>query len=141
MERKDFIKKFAVGGSILFTASVLFSSCSDDDEDLEPTNPDNSGDITVDLNHPDFAALAAVGGYAYKGNIIVFRTGDATYMALSKVCTHSQCTVTYSHSDGDVPCPCHGSRFTTAGVVTAGPAMSNLKSYTVKKDGNSLIIS
>ncbi len=141
MERKDFLKKFAVGGSILLTAPVLFNSCSDDDEDMEPTNPGGSGEVTIDLNHADFAALGAVGGYAYKGNIIVFRTGDNTYMALSKVCTHNQCTVTYSHTDGDVPCPCHGSRFTTAGVVTSGPAMSNLKSYTVNKEGSTLVLS
>lgn len=137
MERKDFLKKFAVGGSILLTAPVLFNSCSDD-EDMEPTNPENPNEIVIDLNHADFSELGTVGGYAYKGNIIVFRTGNDTYMALSKVCTHSQCTITYSHSDGDLPCPCHGSRFTTTGAVTNGPAQSNLKSYTVKKEGNLL---
>lgn len=137
MERKDFIKKFVVSGSILLTAPVLFNSCSDDDEDLEPTNP-GSNEIVIDLNHTDFSALGTVGGYAYKDNIIVFRTGNDSYMALSKLCTHSNCTITYSHTDGDLPCPCHGSRFTTAGVVTNGPAQTNLKSYTVKKEGNTL---
>ena len=140
MERKDFLKRFAVGGSILLTAPILFNSCSDDD-DTDPTNPDNPNGIVIDLNHNDFEALGTVGGYAYKDNIIVFRTGNDTYMALSKVCTHSQCTITYSHSDGDLPCPCHGSRFNTNGAVTNGPAQTNLKSYTVKKEGNTLILS
>ena len=140
MERKDFLKKFAVGGSILLTAPILFNSCSDDD-DTDPTNPDNPNGIVIDLNHNDFEALGTVGGYAYKDNIIVFRTGNDTYMALSKLCTHSQCTITYSHSDGDLPCPCHGSRFNTNGAVTNGPAQTNLKSYTVKKEGNTLILS
>jgi len=138
MERKDFLKKFAIGGSILLTAPVLFNSCSDDEE--EPTNPDNPNEIVIDLNHADFSDLGALGGYAYKDNIIIFRTGNDTYMALSKLCTHSQCTITYSHASGDLPCPCHGSRFTTSGAVTNGPAQTNLKSYMVKKEGNLLKI-
>lgn len=141
MERKDFIKKFALGGSILLTAPLLFNSCSEDEVPVEKENTQNSNEITVDLTSNDFAALATVGGYAYKDNIIVFRTGENTYMALSKLCTHSQCTVTYNHASGNIPCPCHGSTFTTSGQVTNGPANTNLKSYTVKKEGNLLKLS
>lgn len=139
MDRKDFIKKMATGGSILFTAPVLFNACSSDDND--PDDPSNPGSIIVDLNDANFAALGTVGGFAYQGDIIVFRTGENTYVALSKICTHQSCTVTYNHDNGTVPCPCHGSVYTTAGVVTAGPAPSNLKKYSVQKDGNILRIS
>jgi cytochrome b6-f complex iron-sulfur subunit len=143
MERKDFIKKFAIGGSILLTAPVLFNSCSSsDDEDPDPGNGNGGdNDITIDLTSPDYSALSAVGGYAYKGDIIVFRTGDNSYLALSKVCTHSSCTITYSHADGNLPCPCHGSKFSTTGAVLNGPAASSLKKYTVKKEGDTLTIS
>ncbi|WP_297087586.1 Rieske (2Fe-2S) protein [uncultured Draconibacterium sp.] len=142
MERIDFIKKFALGGSILLTAPVIFSSCSDDDEDLEPNPPGNSGnDITINLTSSTYASLGTVGGYAYTGDIIVFRTGQSTYLALSKVCTHQGCTVAYSHSDGNVLCPCHSSRFSTGGAVLNGPATSSLKKYDVEKDGDTLTIS
>lgn len=142
MERKDFLKKFAVGGSILLTAPVLFNSCSDDGDDGGDETPTpNPGGITVDLNSSTFDALGSVGGYAYKGDIIIFRTGDNTYLALSKLCTHSQCTITYDHANGELPCPCHGSKFTTSGTVTTGPANSNLKKYNVKKEGSTLVIS
>ena len=137
MERKEFIKKFAVGGSILLTTPMLFNSCSDDDEDLVPTNPD---EVVINLNAASSADLGTVGGFIYSGNIIVFRTGDNAYLALSKVCTHSQCTVTYNHAAENVPCPCHGSRFSTTGAVLNGPAASALKKYNVKLEGNSLII-
>lgn len=138
MERKDFLKKFALGGSILFTAPILFNSCA---EDVIPEEVDeNSGDgsIEIDLTNANYSALDTVGGYAYKGDIIIFRTGDSSYMALSKLCTHSQCTVTYNHANGNVPCPCHGSIFTTSGQVSNGPANSSLKRYTVTKEGNTL---
>ncbi len=140
MERKNFIKQFALGGSILLTAPVLFNSCSEDD-DMEPTNNNNSGnEITVDLTSTTYATLGTVGGYAYKGDIIIFRTGETSYMALSKICTHQGCTVTYSHDNGNIPCACHGSLFNTGGTVLQGPAASNLKKYTVSKDGDILTI-
>jgi len=141
MERKDFIKQVALGGSILLTAPAFFTSCSKD-EDMEPTNNNNSSSkITVDLTSATYAALGTIGGYAYTGNIIVFRTGETSYMALSKICTHQGCTVTYSYENGNIPCPCHGSLYTTSGTVVRGPATSNLKQYSVSKNGDILTIS
>lgn len=142
MERKDFIKKFTVGGSILLASPIIFNACSKNDDTGNPAgnNNPNQNEIVIDLTNADFSTLGTIGGYAYKGDIIIFRTSETNYVALSKLCTHSQCTVTYSHAKSEVPCPCHGSKFNTSGTVTNGPATSNLKKYTVKKDGNSLKI-
>lgn len=143
MERRKFFRNFAIGGSLLLTAPVLFNSCSDDssDDDNNNNNNNNSGDITVDLNDSAYAGLKTVGGYAYKGDIIIIRSTDTVYLALSKVCTHSQCTVTYNSSSKEIPCPCHGSKFTTNGAVINGPATAPLKTYNVKLNGNILTIS
>ncbi|HSO86845.1 MAG TPA: Rieske (2Fe-2S) protein [Draconibacterium sp.] len=138
MERRKFFRNFAVGGSLLLTAPMLFNSCSDDEPD---SNNNNNNGITVDLTDPAYSALNTVGGYAYKGDIIIIRSTDTVYLALSKVCTHSQCTVTYSSANKNIPCPCHGSLYTTTGAVVNGPAPSPLKSYDVKKNGNILTIS
>src|SRR6056297_1405704 len=124
MERKEFLQKFAVGGSLLLTAPVLFNSCSDGNDDVID-DEENSDDITVDLNHSDYSALGAVGGFAYKGDIIVIRSGETSYIALSKVCTHQGCDVSYNHDDGELPCPCHESRFSTSGAVLQGPATTS----------------
>ena len=141
MKRKDFLKKFAVGGSILFTAPVLFNSCTDEvgDENIKPGGG-NKNDNIIDLTKSAYSELKKAGGFAYKNNIIIFRVSDTSYVALSKLCTHSQCTVTYNHSASELPCPCHGSKFSTSGTVKNGPASSNLKKYNVKKDGDTLII-
>jgi len=136
MERRKFFRNFAVGGSLLLTAPVLFNSCSDDSDDEKTP----AGGITVDLTDPTFAALKTVGGFAYKGDIIIIRSTDTVYLALSKVCTHSNCTVTYNPSSKDIPCPCHGSKFSTEGAVLSPPANSPLKKYNVKQDGNILTI-
>ena len=139
MERRRFFRNFAVGGSLLLTAPVLFNSCSDDSSD-DDNNNNNNGN-TVDLTDPAYANLKTVGGFAYKGDIIIIRSSDTVYLALSKVCTHSQCTVTYNSTNKDIPCPCHGSKFTTTGAVINGPATSPLKKYSVTQNGNILTIS
>ena len=142
MERRKFFRNFALGGSLLLTAPVMFNSCSDDSsEDENNNNNNNNSGNTVDLNDPAYANLKTVGGYAYKGDIIIIRSTDTVYIALSKVCTHSSCTVTYNSSTSELPCPCHGSKFTKEGAVVNGPATSPLKKYNVTQNGNILTIS
>ncbi|KJF43797.1 QcrA and Rieske domain-containing protein [Draconibacterium sediminis] len=142
MKRKEFIKKFAYGGSVLLTAPAIFSACSSSDDDYVPEDPNVPGnDVTIDLSSSTYADLGTVGGFVYAGNIMIFRTSESTYLALSKICTHQGCTVAYVHADGDVVCPCHSSRFTTGGAVVNGPATASLKTYSVQKNGNILTIS
>lgn len=139
MERKDFIKKMAVGGSILLTAPVLLNSCSDGTDEAMDDVENNKG-VTIDLSSNTYQELQTVGGYVYTGNIIVVRVSDSQYIALSSICTHQGCMVEYSSGSTEIVCPCHGSKYTTGGVVTQGPATANLKKYTVTNNGNTLNI-
>ena len=140
MERKDFIRKFAIGGSILLVVPAFLESCSDGNDEII-NNPDgNNNEIVIDLNASSSSELKTVGGFIYSGNIIIIRATETQYIALSKICTHEGCTVKYGATNNDIFCECHGSKFTTAGVVTNGPAPTNLKKYNVKVEGNSLII-
>ena len=141
MKRKDFLSKAAAGGSLLLVSPWYFSSCSsgDDDDDMDPGNG-NNGDVMIDLSDSKYSALADVGGFVYVGNIIVIRTGTDQFTALSKVCTHQQCTVGYDPGTNELPCPCHNSRFNINGGVLNGPASSPLKKFTVTQNGNILNI-
>src|SRR5512143_310612 len=47
------------------------------------------------------------------------------FKALSLVCTHLGCTV--KEDDGGFKCPCHGSRYDSAGNVERGPARLPLR--------------
>ena len=143
MERKAFLQKFAIGGSLLLTSPVLFNACSSDDDDMTPNNDNNNNNnnLTIDLANPSFGALNAVGGFLYSGDIIIIHSSENNFIALSKICTHEGCFVGYNHSSGQLPCPCHGSVFSTTGSVLNGPAPTSLKKYNVKKEGNTLIIS
>lgn len=141
MERKEFIKKFAVGGSILFVAPTFLQSCSDGNDEIinDPGNGDKK-EIVVDLNQAANSNLKTVGGYVYSGDLIIIRTTDSQYTVLSKICTHQGCTVTYNSSNNNLPCPCHGSLYNINGSVVNGPAPTSLKQYTVKVEGNLLKI-
>ena len=54
----------------------------------------------------------------------IVRDGSG-WRAFDLTCTHLACTVTAS--GGGFACPCHGSRFDTAGAVLEGPAARPLR--------------
>lgn len=56
--------------------------------------------------------------------------------AVSRICTHLGCRISYLEDKGYIECPCHHSRFTPEGKRIAGPAEKNLPQYevTLKQD-------
>ena len=90
---------------------------------------------TVSVSIDSGSALAAVGAAATVqtplGTFLISRTAQDAFTALTAVCTHESCTIT-GYSGTQFVCPCHGSRFTTAGAVANGPATRSLQSYTTQ---------
>lgn len=140
MERRDFLSKVMVGGSILFATPMYLSSCSKSSDSGFTTTPTGSGNVTIDLTKSQFSNLGSVGGYVYYQNMIIVRTGDTQYVALSKICTHQGCTVGYDASHNQIACPCHGARYSLTGAVLKGPAVLALTKYDVTLNNNTLEI-
>ena len=142
MKRRDIIKAFISGGTVLLVAPMVLTSCEtqDDSDGGNPGGNNNSGPLTIDLASAEFSGLATAGGSVVKSGIIVINTGYDTFVALSAICTHQGCTVGYSSSAGNVQCGCHNSVFSTAGAVLNGPATTPLAKYSVTKAGNILTI-
>jgi cytochrome b6-f complex iron-sulfur subunit len=84
--------------------------------------------LTVDANSPlntvGNAALVQASGRQF----LVARTAQGTFIALTAICTHEACTVS-GYQNQTYVCPCHGSRYSTAGQVLSGPAPRNLTQY------------
>ena len=55
-----------------------------------------------------------------------FRDEDGSVHAVSAICTHRGCQVTFNDSERTWDCPCHGSRYDIEGKVVHGPAVSDL---------------
>lgn len=57
--------------------------------------------------------------------------------AVDDTCTHAQVSLSAGNVAGDeIICPLHAARFNVkSGKVTAGPAMKDLKTYSVREEG------
>ena len=133
MERRKFIKSACAMCGLAVTPGIL-NSCS------KPSTAAPAANFTVDLTNSKYAALKSPGGSININNIIIIRTGSSSYNALSAVCTHQGCTVSYEASYNELICPCHGGTYDINGNVVSGPPPSALYKYTVTQSGNILTI-
>src|SRR5258706_13215795 len=105
MKRRDFLNtnSMALGAGIIFQA---LEGCSPNAAVPTPT-----AGFTVDLSSPANSSLKTVGGFILDQGIYIICTAPSTYVALSSICTHQGCTVSYGATSKQFSCPCHGGLF------------------------------
>jgi cytochrome b6-f complex iron-sulfur subunit len=113
--------------SALLAAGALLAACAAGDA----TAPGTTLNSTTDIKVSDFPALASVGGIALvniSGNpMAIVRTGDASFVTLSRICPHQGSTI---NPDGSgFLCPGHGARFSATGQWQGGQRTSNMQSF------------
>jgi cytochrome b6-f complex iron-sulfur subunit len=139
MNRKAFFEKVGFGAVAVFIPACIAgvaTSCSSDSNGgnsvaVPPANIDFSLDTST-------GSLAANGGYLVTNGIVVARTLAGGFLAVSASCPHEGTNVKYNSSGNDFYCPNHNAHFTNTGVVTQGPATSNLKEYKTTLTGTTL---
>ncbi|MDN3677117.1 Rieske (2Fe-2S) protein [Flavobacterium paronense] len=135
MTRKDFFTRVGFGAATLLIPACiggLASSCeSEDSPSAAPTNVDFTLDTAT-------GSLAANGGFLVHSGIVVARTNSGAFLAVSASCTHEGTNVNYNASGNEFICPNHGAQFSSTGVVTQGPASTNLHQYNTSLDGTLL---
>jgi glycine/D-amino acid oxidase-like deaminating enzyme/nitrite reductase/ring-hydroxylating ferredoxin subunit len=77
----------------------------------------------VDDLVPGEAAVLVAGAE----RVAVYKDQAGAVHAVSPICTHMGCTVTWNTAETTWDCPCHGSRFTCEGKVIQGPAVKDLE--------------
>jgi len=63
--------------------------------------------------------------------VAAYRDGDGQVHAVSAVCPHMGCLVTWNDGEESWDCPCHGSRFDVDGSVLDTPAIDDLDTVDV----------
>jgi cytochrome b6-f complex iron-sulfur subunit len=107
---------------------------------VSATEANGSISLAIDASSP----LSAVGSAALVNTqsrtLLVARTAQDAFTALTAICTHQVCTIT-GYTSQTYVCPCHGSRFDTSGRVIAGPAPRGLRQYSTQFANGELTVS
>lgn len=79
--------------------------------------------------------------FQYRGKpAVILQPSPGQFVALSAVCTHLGCVVSWQDQAGEFLCPCHGGRFSADGQVLGGPPPKPLETLVVELDGDQLKI-
>ncbi|HTH56501.1 MAG TPA: ubiquinol-cytochrome c reductase iron-sulfur subunit [Cyclobacteriaceae bacterium] len=134
MERRSFLKTTT---RLLSAAAIaqLLSECAKDAVTAKP--PAN---FTIDISDPRYSDLQTVGAVLLVNDVYIVCTAQSSYIALSRVCTHQGCTVSYNSTGKNFVCPCHGGVYDLKGKVVSGPPPSALAQYQVTLSGTTLTI-
>ena len=138
MDRKNFLSQVGVGAAAFLAPICLggIAGCGKSSNDSTPSAPSNV-DFTLDVSS---GALASNGGFLVSQGILVARTNAGAFLAVSAACTHQGTTVNYNAANNNFVCPNHGAQFSSTGMVTLGPATTNLKSYNTSLTNSTLRI-
>ncbi len=88
------------------------------------------------------AQLVPVGMAVYleASNTVVTQPTEGDFHAFDATCPHQGCAVNQA-VDGELKCPCHGSRFDlSTGDVLEGPAQSGLSEIAVRVEGDRVVV-
>lgn len=136
MNRKEFLTQVGSGAAILFLAQCVGGLSACNKSSNAASGPSNV-DFTLDVSG---GTLATKGAYLVKNGVIVAHTKAGEFIAVAAACTHEGTTIQYSSSNDNFRCPNHGATFNDSGVVTKGPASTNLKQYNTTLNGSTLRI-
>lgn len=131
--RREFVRH--VGA---LTTVVATARCSGDSP-TGPLAPPTAQPSTLSV--PLMAVGATVAAFDGGVPLAITRLDETAVVAVSRVCTHQGCTVLLPAAPGStLDCPCHGSRFTSAGAVINGPANVPLPTYPARIVGSQVVV-
>ena len=128
-------RRALTGTAAVAGGAPLLAACGSDD-------PSSSGKDTASTPGAGLASTSdvPVGGcfVVASAKIVLTQPTKGDFKAFTAVCTHQGCLVE-SSSEGVIPCPCHGSRFSLDdGSPQSGPASAPLAAVAITVDGDSI---
>ncbi|MEZ4903072.1 MAG: Rieske (2Fe-2S) protein [Spirosomataceae bacterium] len=132
MDRNEFFRLVGVSVGAIVLQQCL-SSCG---TGKEPTPEDTPKNFAVNINNTTYKALQNPGGFVRINGIIIARTQQGGFIAVSQACTHEGTAVNYVLANNTFLCPNHGSVFSDMGEVKTGPATRPLTRYFTSYDSS-----
>src|SRR5690242_6738 len=109
MQRRVFLRVIAAATVAACGTSPQTQTAGPDASEPPPDGAETCPGC-LDLADPANAALTHVGGSRVvrfnNASVLVARTSDTEFVALSAICTHAGCTVRFASTQ--INCPCHG---------------------------------
>ena len=135
MQRKEFIKSIGIlafgtiGGSLLSGCAIIkYARYSVDGNKL----------VVKKSEFSDVQKFVLLNVDGLPAAIYLRKNEDETFTALLTQCTHKGCEV---NPDYDMlTCPCHDSKYSSAGEVISPPATEPLKKFNVTEDFDNIYI-
>jgi cytochrome b6-f complex iron-sulfur subunit len=133
IDRQDFFRLVGVSIGAIVLQQCL-SGCNTGASDPQPVK--TPSDFSINVNNANFAALRNAGGFVRTNGLIIARTNQGGFIAVSQACTHEGTPVNFVSSNNTFLCPNHGSVFSGAGEVQNGPATKPLTVYKTTFDAS-----
>jgi cytochrome b6-f complex iron-sulfur subunit len=145
MDRRTFLY-WAGTGALASSLPVAIAACSPDNtatkapDSATATRP-NGFSVVGTLKDLDQMGVIQDKAFAAGALIVVRDATDSTQLtAVNATCPHQGCTVDWQAQSKQFTCPCHGSKFKPDGSVVNGPAINPLPTFTVKTEGDSILV-
>jgi Rieske Fe-S protein len=147
-------RRALTGSAALAVGVPVLAACGSDETASDPatsaspspsssSEPSPSDGTATPGSGADALASAAdvpVGGcfVVSSAKVVLTQPTEGDFKAFSAVCTHQGCLVE-SSTEGDIPCPCHGSKFSLDdGSPLSGPATAPLEAVQISVDGDAI---
>ncbi len=145
-------RRRALSGSAAVAVGVpLLAACGGDESGSTAADPSSSSSEAPEPSPSEDGAggggeaLASAGDVPVGGcfvveasKIVLTQPTAGDFKAFTAVCTHQGCLVKAS-SEGEIPCPCHGSSFSLDdGSPLSGPATEALAPVEITVDGDAI---
>ena len=132
VDRREMLAR--TGGIAAVAAGVaVLAACGGGSDEATPSATAGADGSLAQV--ADIPVGGAISANAAAEKILIVQATEGVITAFSAICTHQGCTV--APGNGELDCPCHGSRYDLTGAVITGPAEEPLTPYPVHvKDGS-----
>ena len=136
MNRYQFLKNLGLSGATIFATLCVGStlqSCKKNK--VEPVDVD----FILDLNATENSALLANGGWLTRNDIVIAKTNQGVFVAVTAICSHQQQKqISFVATDNNFLCGAHGALFSATGQGLNSNGAQGLRVYRTELNGTNL---